>query len=230
MARVSAHLGRMYPPSNFRQQTRCTTESVGEYIHPTSTAARPIGVLAVFMGLLLSAGGCGYQHNGSLDNANGYSMHTLYADDVKTIAVPIFGNRTYWRGVEFSLSKAVVNAVESQTPYKVVERASADTVLEGEIEGVFVHTISNDPNTSEPQEQVYDVSVNFTWTDLRTGKIRAHRQRFTQTAPYYPTLGESRFVGDQLNVERLALAIVEALQADWGNAGQDAPPPALEFK
>jgi hypothetical protein len=95
---------------------------------------------------------------------------------------------------------------------------------------VFVHTISNSPTTSEPQEQVYDVMVNFTWTDLRTGKILVHRQRFTQTAPYYPTLGESRFVGSQLNVERLATAIVEEMQADWGNARENAPPPALQYR
>jgi len=180
--------------------------------------------------MAIAAAGCGYQHNGSMDNSNGYTMHTLYRDDVHTVAVPIFGNRTYWRGVEFSLSKAVVNELEAQTPYKVAERASADTVLDGEIEGVFVHTISNSPTTSEPQEQVYDVMVNFTWTDLRTGKILVHRQRFTQTAPYYPTLGESRFVGSQLNVERLAIAIVEEMQADWGNVRENAPPPALQYR
>ncbi len=160
-----------------------------------------------------------------MDNSNGYTWQTLYRDDVKTIAIPVFGNRTYWRGVEFALSKAVVNAVESQTPYKVVERASADTILEGEIEQVHVQTLSNNPQTSEPQEQVYDVSVNFTWTDQRTGKILVTRQRFAQTAPFYPTLGEGRFVAEQLNVERLATAIVEEMQADWGNTHDHAPPP-----
>jgi hypothetical protein len=177
--------------------------------------------------LAMIAAGCGYQHNASMDNANGYSWNTLYRGDIKTVAVPVFGNRTYWRGVEFALSKAVVNELESQTPYKVVERASADTILEGEIEAVHVHTISNSPQTSEPQEQVYDVSVNFTWTDQRNGKVLVTRQRFQQTAPFYPTLGEGRFVANQINVERLAIAIVEEMQADWGNT-HDRPPPPIQ--
>jgi hypothetical protein len=182
--------------------------------------------IPLFVTAVLLCGGCGYQHNASMDNANGYDWQTLYRGDVKTVAVPIFGNRTYWRGVEFQLTKAVINELESQTPYKVVARDEADTLLEGEVEGVSVQTISNSPITSEPQEQNYVVGVNFTWTDLRNGKILVHREHFQQSAPFYPTLGEGRFVGDQLNIERLAVAIVQQMQADWGNATQPAPQPA----
>ena len=35
------------------------------------------------------------------------------------------------------------------------------------------------------------------------------------TASFYPTLGEGRFTGTQQATERLALAIVQELQADW---------------
>jgi hypothetical protein len=173
------------------------------------------GVVALLAQLLC---GCGYQQYGSLANAGNYPWHTLYRDDVKTVAVPIFTNRTYWRGVEFSLSKAIVNDLEAQTPYKVAPRDEADTVLEGEIANVRVRTLSNSPYTGVPQEQLYFVSVNFTWKDLRSGKILVQRHEFEQTAPFYPTLGEGRYVGDQLNIEQLAVAIVNELQADWGNA------------
>lgn len=186
----------------------------------------PVSLAACCAALVIATSGCGYQHSGSMDNSNGYAWQSLYRDDIKTVAVPVFGNRTYWRGVEFALSKAVVNELESQTPYKVVERSSADTILEGEVAEIHVRTISNSPQTSEPQEQIYAVSVNFKWTDQRTGKILVTRQRFQQTAPFYPTLGEGRFVGNQLNVERLATAIVGELQADWGNT-HDLPPPPL---
>ena len=57
--------------------------------------------------------------------------------------------------------------------------------------------------------------INFTWKDQRTGKILVDRRRFEQTTTYYPTLGEGQFVGSQENVERLALAIVQELEADW---------------
>ncbi len=94
-------------------------------------------------------------------------------------------------------------------------RDRADTVLEGEITDIFVRTFSLDPHVAVPQEQFYLVRVNFTWKDLRTGKILAERRRFEQTATFYPTLGEGQFVGSQQNVERLALAIVQEMQADW---------------
>jgi hypothetical protein len=50
---------------------------------------------------------------------------------------------------------------------------------------------------------------------LRTGRVYVQRKDFRQTAPYYPTLGEGQFVGQQQNVERLALAIVQEMQAEW---------------
>jgi hypothetical protein len=57
--------------------------------------------------------------------------------------------------------------------------------------------------------------VNFRWTDLRSGRILLERKDFQQTAPMYGTLGEGEFVGGQNGIEKLALAIVQEMQADW---------------
>src|SRR5437588_9023195 len=88
--------------------------------------------------------GCGYDQSGNYNATpkNGYQWHSLYREDVQTVAVPIFSNRDFRRGVEFSLSKAVVNQLEAHSPYKVVPRERADTVLEGEIAKVEVATLS----------------------------------------------------------------------------------------
>ena len=181
------------------------------------------GVRSMFLGvsclLALGAGGCGigtYQQSGSVHNApGGYQWSTLYRGDVKSVAVPVFANKTFYRGFEFNLTKAVVNQIEGQTPYKVMPKERADTLLEGEIENVRVRTISNSPFSSLPQEQLLEVTVNFTWKDLRNGRMLARRHDFRQTAPYYPTLGEGQYTAEQQNLERLALAIVQELQADW---------------
>jgi hypothetical protein len=166
--------------------------------------------------LLATATGCGYgQAGGGPGSFAGYRSGSLYRGDVKTVAVPIFTNRTFRRGVEFYLSKAVVNQLEARSPYKVVSRERADTVLEGEIVDINVRTLSEDPQVSLPQEQLYRVRVNFTWKDLRSGRILVQRRRFEETGPFYPTLGEGQWVGSQQNVERLALAIVQELEADW---------------
>jgi hypothetical protein len=41
------------------------------------------------------------------------------------------------------------------------------------------------------------------------------RKNFQQTASFYPTLGEGEFVGAQDAIEKLALGIVQEMQADW---------------
>lgn len=160
--------------------------------------------------------GCGYQQNGSLDNASpGYKWASLYREDISTVAAPIFTNKDFRRGIEFRLSEAVVKQMEAHTPYRAAPRERADTILEGEIVSVDVSTLSRDVRTAIPQEQLYVMTVNFRWTDLRSGRILVERRNFQQTAPFYSTLGEGEFVGGQSAIEKLALAIVQEMQADW---------------
>ena len=59
------------------------------------------------------------------------------------------------------------------------------------------------------------MTVNFRWKDLRSGRILLERRNYQQTAPFYGTVGEGEFVGRQSAIERLALAIVQEMQADW---------------
>ena len=168
----------------------------------------------VILALLLLAGGCGYNQTGD-EPQGSYQWRSLYREDVKTVAVPIFANKDYTRGVEFALTKAVVNQLEAHSPYKVVPRERADTVLEGEITSVRRNSVSRDPDTAVPQEQLFVLTIDFVWKDLHSGRILVERRNFEQTTTYYPTLGEGEFIGSQQAVEKLALGIVQELQADW---------------
>jgi len=180
---------------------------------------RVVGVSMVALIAGVVTGGCGYSNgegsSGSGSGSDGYHWKSVYRDDIRTVAVPIFKSSVYQRGVEFSVSHALVQQIEANTPYKVVPRERADTILEGEIVEVNVHTLSNDRNSAIPQEQLLDIIVDFTWKDLRTGKILVERRGMEQTATYYPTLGEGRATGTLDASERLALSIVQELQADW---------------
>jgi hypothetical protein len=109
----------------------------------------------------------------------------------------------------------VINQIEARTPYKVVPRERADSILEGQIVSVRVNTVSEDRDAAIPQEQLLDIRMNFTWKDLRTGRILVERRGWEQTATYYPTLGEGRATGTQAAAEKLAIGIVQELQADW---------------
>lgn len=180
-------------------------------LHCTSLSLAPVLAAA------LLASGCGYSRNGDYNQPtkSGYQWHSLYREDVQTVAVPTFSNRVYRRGVEFSLSKAVINQLEAHSPYKVVPRERADTVLEAEIVKIDVNNLSQLFKENVPQEQQMMLTVNFTWKDLRTGRILLERKNFQQTATFYPTLAEGEFVGTQQAVEKLALGIVQEMQADW---------------
>lgn len=180
--------------------------------------ARTLLTFAIFLLPISMISGCGYEQSGAepkSPSSTGYKWRSLYRQDIRTVAVPIFTNKDFRRGVEFRLSKAVINELEANTPYKVAPRERADTILEGEITDVRVDTISNDHDLAIPQEQLMTLVVNFVWKDLRNGQILVERQGFEQTAPYYPTLGEGEFVGSQQAIERLAIGIVQELQADW---------------
>lgn len=165
--------------------------------------------LSIFACLFaLAVGGCG-------SHDSGYHWSSTYRADVKTVAVPIFSSKDYQRGVEFALSKAVINQIEANTPYKVVPPERADTILEGEILQVRVNTLSQGSRSAIPQEQLLAITVNFTWKDLRTGRILMSRHGVEQTATWYATLGEGRFEGTQAATEKLALAIVHQMESDW---------------
>jgi hypothetical protein len=167
--------------------------------------------------LLPLLAGCGYSHNGDFGKPTqgAYQWHSLYREDVQTVAVPIFENREYRRGVEFGLTKAVINQIESHTPYKVVPRERADTILEGEITHVQIETLSRRYNEAIPQEQMVVLTINFKWKDLRTGEVLLERKEFQQTAQYYPTLAEGEFQGEQQAIERLAVGILQEMEAEW---------------
>jgi hypothetical protein len=145
----------------------------------------------------------------------GYQWKSLYREDIQTVAVPVFVNRTYRRGIEARLTQSLIGQIEEHTPYKVVSRDKADTVLEGTIEAVQTNTLANDETTGLPQEQSYTISVSFTWKNLRTGKVLVSRRGYDQRASFFAVLGESAEVGAQDAIDRLALSIVHEMQADW---------------
>jgi hypothetical protein len=180
----------------------------------------------------VSIAGCGYHQGspaGSSDATTAASgdaggsgsgkgeIHwsSIYRANVNTVAVPIFKNNDFQRGVEFALTKALVNQIEARTPYKVVPRERADTIIEGEIVQVRVNTLSKDSKSAVPQDQLLTLMVDFTWKDLKTGRILVSRRGLEKTSSFYPTLGEGRWVGTQQATEEMAITIVNELQADW---------------
>lgn len=166
--------------------------------------------------IALTLPGCsGYSSGDGSSDRSGYAWGTTFRKDIKTVAIPAFGTKSFSRGDEIALTQALIAQIESRTPYKVVPADRADTILEGLVVSVGTGTISIDNKSALPQESLYTISVDFTWKDLRSGQILVQRRNFDQSTTYYPTLGEGRFLGRQTAAEALATSIVDELQGDW---------------
>ncbi len=101
----------------------------------------------------------------------GYTTRPNYDLSIHTVRVPIFRNQTFYRGLEFDLTQAVVREIEAKTPYKVVSAGcDADTELTGNIVQ-FTKIILNRNQVNEVREAETILGVEIVWRNLRTGEI-----------------------------------------------------------
>src|SRR6266511_175624 len=93
------------------------------------THARRLLLLTLITALLA---GCGYGVSGSLP------------EHIKTVAVPVFKNKTQEPAVEHGITSAVVTAFVNSGRLKVVPLDQADAVLDGEIVGYAIEPLTFD--------------------------------------------------------------------------------------
>ncbi len=103
----------------------------------------------------------------------GYSTAPNYDPEIRTVYVPMFRTRaletTPFRGVEFTLTRAVVDAIESKTPMKVVsDPNAADTELQGTVMSI-AKALTNFTPQAEVRELQLNIYVEIVWHDLRPG-------------------------------------------------------------
>jgi hypothetical protein len=126
----------------------------------------------------------------------------------RTVYVPMFKNRTFRRGLEFDLTRAVIREIEARTPYKVVsDEALADTVLTGTILG------QSPGNSSEAQ-----LTVVVRWRSAGTGKPLPFHGGKEQSAvfvrqdvPVHP----EEFTRVDSAIAQLAVKITSLLDRPW---------------
>jgi len=147
----------------------------------------------------------------------GYSTAELFPTEYRSVAVPIFENRTFYRGIEYDLTEAVIKELEHRTPYKKTPAHTADTLLVGTVLGVHPRQLSRTREAGLPQEVELVVIIDFEWKDQRTGDTLVSRRGFSAVGRYVPTqpVGESFEVGQHAAVQRLARDMVSAMREDW---------------
>ena len=147
----------------------------------------------------------------------GYSHPSLFPDDVRTVAVPIFDNRSFYQGIERDITEAVIKEIELRTPYKVVDRSRADTLIKATITRVDQVRLNRRHTGGLPQEQELRVRLDFAWQDLRTGRTLRERSGFEAVGRYIPAqpVAEPYQVGQHQASQRLAQQIVTVIGAQW---------------
>ncbi len=199
-------------------------------------AAKVAGLGALLL-LVAALSSCDWDGNFTV---LGYTTRPNYDRSIHTIRVPIFKNLTFYRGLEFDLTRAVIREIETRTPFKVVSAScAADTELTGTIITFNKNLLSrNQQNEVLEAETVLGVQV--VWRDLRSGEILSKARQgpgapppvpgtgplrppvlpgdgvlVQSTGDFIPELGGSITTGQQQNVNRLAVQIVNMMEIPW---------------
>ncbi len=146
----------------------------------------------------------------------GYSREGLYFKDIRSIAVEGFGNKTFYQGVEFALTEAVIKEIELRTPYKVTARTIADSILTGEITRIDQRPRSRREQGGMVQDVEYQIVVNFEWKDVRSGEVLRQRLGLMVSSGFIPAMqvGETLTRGQNRTVQRAAERIVGVMKGD----------------
>ena len=126
---------------------------------------------AVLLVLAAALGGCGYSFHGTLP------------DHVKTVAVPIFVNRTQQPAVEGVITRAIVDAFATNGRLRVVRPEDADSILEGEVVQYSVGAIAVDPSLNVQQYRL-GVTLNLRMRDVRLNRLLFAETNFSEQVDF----------------------------------------------
>jgi hypothetical protein len=146
-------------------------------------------------------------------------------------------------GLEVDMTRAVVREIEARTPFKVVDdRSCADTELTGRIVALQKNIVNRN-QLNEVREAETILKCEIVWRDLRTGEILSQPKPGPKTpAPppfdeqnppppilpgkptpvlvtsvgrFIPEVGESFATAQKMNVDRMAVSIVNLMEKPW---------------
>lgn len=150
----------------------------------------------VALGLL--AGGCGYSLRGSLPS------------HIRTIAIPVFANKTQEPAVESLVTQGVIEAFVNNGLLKVAQPSKADAVLEGEVVGYQINALSFNAaqNITEYRLQV---TLNLQFREVKANRVTWRREGLTEKADF-------KVPGSQVATINLGDQAVKQAAVDIGRA------------
>ena len=157
--------------------------------------------------------GCAGYHLGS---------QTLYAPEIRTVHVPIFASDSIRPELGQLLTEAVVKEIELKTPYKVVGRNRADTILDARIVR-DLKRVQVETKQDEPRALDVDLRIEVRWTTSQGQLLRPELalpvddtlSRIEPSVLLVPEVGQSVASSQLQLAQRAAEQIVAMMQVPW---------------
>ena len=157
---------------------------------------------------------------GSIGCANYRWGHkTLYRPDIQTVHVPVFESESFRRHLGERLTEAVAKQISLRTPYRVVGRQDADSVLSGRIISETKNVIGEDEfDVPRVLDTAFVVDVRWVGAqgDLLTNNITIplddYFVRMASAGVLIPESGQSVVTSQQKAIDDLAQQIVSQME------------------
>ena len=172
---------------------------------------KTLAIVAASM-LMVLASGCAYTTRNALPK------------HMKTVAVPVFTNKTYvdeyTRKVEVEVTEATRNAFIQAGELKIAGREDADLILEGSVMKLDREILRSD-RYGEPAEVRVVVRARISVYDVKEAKylfkdqLVTNSDKKTEAGVYSLRRGESEALGRQNAIEELGRAIARRVTERW---------------
>ena len=157
-------------------------------------------------------------------NLGGYQVgsRSLFGQDIKTVYVPIVEADPTRRHLAERLTEAICKRIEERSPYKVVGRPSADSVLECRIVTKNQWVSLVDPS-NDPRQKSGELVVEIRWRDRRSQDIRQFdtlawsdsTSQVSASDAMVAEFGHSLLTSEQRQIDRIASQIVGMMESPW---------------
>jgi hypothetical protein len=169
-------------------------------------AYHPSAVLVALL-LAIAPSGCGYH------------VRPPYNSSVKTVYVPVFKSYRFRQDLNLQLTKMLINEINLRTPYRVVSNPEkADARLEGVVTFDDKNVMVEAP-TNLPRHIMATMTVKVKFIDNRLteeDERKISEANVTESASFYPELGETSTAGFQKVMEKIVRDIVNMMEEPWG--------------
>lgn len=176
-------------------------------VHGAARGARRLAIWFASLGVALLAG-CGY------------SAGPLTPRERRSVHLPLFENRTWYRDLEIELTRQVEKELASRPGISIAPPERADIVLAGTIVEFEQRVLSED-SEDRVRESSAVAQVRIDVLDARTGAL----QRWfvvRDRAEFLPARGESLGLATSESFFDLARKIVDGLEGDFPRASPAA--------